>query len=716
MSGRSIRHSIPRPALRSAARPAHAAALALALAATSAAAFERTEVREDCKNFDPLRQPFFGETHLHTGLSFDASIRFVPTTPKDAYRFAKGGRVKGVGPNGFDTRIYKQDRPLDFAAVTDHSEQFGEMGVCKSMDPGLSGYFSYECQLLRGFWWQPGYFPGTVQRTLANSFFNLAALPNNGPSSFNTRMPMCNDGESDCIASEQRVWDEMQQAAEDAYDRSSECTFTSFIAYEMTSTPAGVNWHRNVIFRNDRVVPRPITAIDLAQEPNPDPNTVPPKQIVQGGPDIQKLWKGLREHCLDAGNGCDVLTIPHNSNLGGGFPGGQGAVQIIPPLFFTPTTQAFAAERQFFEPLVEIYQDKGSSECRWDPRFATSQNSQAGVGTTDENCDFELLDSTGVLAAAGATAGGAASSPSSYNERSYVRNVLKDGLLLGEQLGTNPFKLGIIAATDSHNGNPSYNVEDERFGGHLGIQDAIPVQSSTDIQNGSGGVAVAWAEENSRDAIFEALKRKETYGTSGTRPTVRFFGGWDFKPEDCGTQFVAKGYSQGVPMGGDLPPRGETKRPPTFIAAAWMDDYIGTPLQQVQIIKGWVEKGETKEKVYTVAGDPNNQATVDTSCNRVGSGFNSLCAVWKDPDFNPRQSAFYYVRVLENPVCRYSTQICLKNYNVNPMDTNCQSQLASLSTAQQTQAAFCCSNETTNPIVQPVIQERAWTSPIWYTP
>jgi hypothetical protein len=528
---------------------------------------------------------------------------------------------------------------------------------------------------------------------------------------------MCVNGEADCIASEQQVWHEMQQAAEEAYDRSSECSFTSFIAYEMTSTPAGVNWHRNVIFRNDRVVPRPITAIDLGQQPNPDPNVVPPKQIVLGGPDIRKLWRGLREQCIDAKNGCDVITIPHNSNLGGGFPGGQGKRQIIPPLFFTPPSLAFARERQFFEPLVEIYQDKGSSECRWDPRFVT-ENGPPGVDTTDENCDFELLDSTGVLAAAGATGGGSATPPSGYNERSYVRNVLKDGLQIGNQLGVNPFKLGIIAATDSHNGTPSFNVEDERFGGHLGIQDAIPVQSATDIQNGSGGVAVAWAEENSRDAIFEALKRKETYGTSGTRPIVRFFGGWNFNSADCNTQFVDKGYAQGVPMGADLPPRSPAQTAPTFIAAAWMDDYIGTPLQQVQIVKGWVENGQTKEQVYTVAGEADNGATVDASCNRVGVGHASLCAVWKDPDFKPKQAAFYYVRVLENPVCRYSTLICQKEYNVNPLASpeQCQSQIAALPTAKQRQAAFCCSNETTNPIVQPVIQERAWTSPIWYTP
>lgn len=720
MSNRCIR----RPVFRISTRSAFAAAWVLALTAISAGAFERTEVREDCRNHDKLRQPFFGETHLHTGLSFDASFRFVPTRPRDAYRFAKGGSVDGVGPNGFEIRTYKPDRPLDFAAVTDHSEQFGEMGICKSMDDKPAGYFSYECQLLRGFWWQPGYFPGALQSNFASSFFNLVALPNNGPSSLNTRMPMCVNGEADCNKGEEDVWKEMQMAAEEAYDRSSKCTFTSFIGYEMTSTPAGVNWHRNVIFRNDRVVPRPITAIDLGQMPNPDPKTVPPKQILKGGPDIKKLWKGLREQCLDKGNGCDVLTIPHNSNLGGGFSIGQPPDEIIPPMFFTPENPADAQQRQLFEPLVEIYQDKGSSECRWDPRFV-AKNGPPGVDTTDENCDFELLDNSGVLGAAGATGGGrSATPPSGFNERMYVRNVLKDGLLIETKLGVNPFKLGIIAATDSHNGNPGFTVEDERFRGHLGIEDAIPVQSASNIQNSSGGISVAWAEENSRDSIFEALKRKETYGTSGTRPIVRFFGGWDFEASDCNSKFVEKGYERGVPMGGDLKLSDQSNnQSPTFIASALWDDYVGTPLQQVQIIKGWVENGHTKEMVYTVAGKSNSRATVDNQCKRTGvdEGEESLCAVWKDPDFDPEQPAFYYVRVLEDPVCRYSTLICQKNYNINPLEPEkCKAQLdvvRSVSPTKYAEAALCCNNETSNPtIVQPIIQERAWTSPIWYTP
>lgn len=693
------------------APPAWSAALAASLlfGLPDASAFERTEQREPCKNYDALRQPFFGETHLHTALSFDASIRFVPPMPHDAYRFAKGGSVRGVGPNGFKNRTYYQDRPLDFAAVTDHSEHFGEMGVCNSAD--MNGRYSFECQLLRGFWWQPGLFPGSAQRSMATSAFNLLTLPNDGPSTFNTHLPMCVDGEANCFEGERRVWDQIQAAAEAYYDRSSECSFTTFIAYEMTSTPLGENWHRNVIFRNDKVVSRPITAIDLARKPNPDPNTTAPRQIVKGGPDIEKLWDGLRDQCLDAGTGCDVITIPHNSNLAGG-------TGPIPPMFYDPPNRAFAEKRQFFEPLVEIYQDKGASECRWDPRYAQ------GVQTSDESCNFELLDSPSILAASGVTAGGGGAGsppPSAFNERMYIRNVLKDGLSLEDdkKIGVNPFKLGLIAATDSHNGNPSYNVEDQRFGGHLGIEDAIPVSDSSTIQNGSGGVAVAWAEENSRDAIFEALKRKETYGTSGTRPVVRFFGGWNFQPSDCSGNLVAKGYDQGVPMGGDLPKQRKLApgQAPSFIAAAWMDDYIGTPLQQVQIIKGWVENGQTLEKVYTVAGNADNGATVDKQCNRVGEGYPSLCAVWKDPDFDAKQRAFYYVRVLENPVCRYSTLICQKTYDLNPLDPDhCASNLATLPAQQQTEAAKCCSNETTTPYVQPVIQERAWTSPIWYSP
>src|SRR5262249_42933020 len=197
--------------------------------------------------------------------------------------------------------------------------------------------------------------------------------------------------------------------------------------------------------------------------------------------------------------------------------------------------------------------------------------------------------------------------PQDFNERAYVRNVWKDGLLQAQTKwnGVNPFKMGVVASSDSHTGVMGWHPENEDWPGHLGVDDAYPVQQSTTIQNSSGGHSVVWAEENSRDSVFEALKRKETYGTSGTRPIVRFFGGWTFDQGLCSTNFVPTGYAQGVPMGGDLPPRPNSKKAsPTFIVAAWKDDFINTNLQQIQIIKGWVTaQGQEMEMVYPLAGD-----------------------------------------------------------------------------------------------------------------
>jgi hypothetical protein len=241
-----------------------------------------------------------------------------------------------------------------------------------------------------------------------------------------------------------------------------------------------------------------------------------------------------------------------------------------------------------------------------------------------------------------------------------------------------------------------------------------------------GGLAVVWAEENTRDAIFTALRNRETYGTSGTRIEVRFFGGWDFSENACKGNYVAMGYGNGVPMGSDLRPKpgqgqgsGQGTGAPRFITAASKDETIGTPLEQIQIVKGWVDaQGTTHEKVYTVAGG-DRQSGVDGQCGLTGEGYDQLCGTWQDPDFEPSVPAFYYVRVLENPVCRYTTHLCQQDYGINPLEDDCALKLERLKLedpAKAADAAFCCSNETTMPIVQPVIQERAWTSPIWYTP
>lgn len=706
-------------------------------------AFEVTEAdRPRCRDYDRYRQPFFGSTHLHTGLSFDASIRFIENRPRDAYRFAKGeAGITLPGPLGFQTQVVENDRPADWGTVTDHSEHFGEMGICQGLlgdgatatpiRRGLLGRrpsgdagreeqlkYSLECQLLNHFYIDPESNPIPVlQRAAATAAFQLLVTPSLGPSFFNTNMPVCVNNRETCDSAELAVWEEQQAAAEEAYDRSDRCEFTSFVGYEVTSTPAGQNWHRNVIFRNDRVVKKPITAIDMAERPNPDPQKVTPSYL--GRPDPVKLWDGLARDCLEGKNvtdgraeRCDVLTIPHNSNLGGG----DG---LVPPLFYDPADTEEAVKRAAFEPLVEIYQDKGSSECRYDPRF------ESGVETADEFCSFEMLDTGSVLAAATGSGSGA-TDPATINPRSYVRNVLKDGMALATQYdGVNPFKLGILASSDSHNGLMGFHPEDARWFGHLGIEDVEPTRSAGTIQNSSGGHSVAWAEENSRDSIFEALKRKETYGTSGTRPIVRFFGGWNFPDDLCTTNFVPSGYESGVPMGGDLPTPSPGAAGPRFIVAAWMDDFVGTPLEQIQIVKGWVEPdGTTAETVIRVAGVPGNPARpqdgVTPRCEPLPPlGADQLCGVWEDPDFDRDQPAFYYVRVLERPVCRYSTHIC-REVGLDPFDLEgCTTALDLLREKRPAVAAAhaaCCSDQTTTPFVQPAIQERAWTSPIWYTP
>lgn len=420
--------------------------------------FERTEPLEPCPDYDPNKQALFGSTHVHTSRSFDASINLVPATPRQAYAFAKGeGIVPGVDEHGLQTRRYCLNTdadpdcennfpPLDWGTVTDHSEYFGAVGICQDHKNKPPGYQSLDCRLIRGFYIQPGTdeqdgsgAPPFLQQGLAGEAFALLGAAVLGPSSRNIMLPVCHSG-GDCKAAELAVWQEVQNAAAEAYEP---CSFTSFIGYEATSVPLGTTWHRNVIFRNGDVIERPITAIDMAREKNPDPNSVPPRWL--GPQDPEKLWDGLGAACKSP---CEALTIPHNSNLGGGVYTEQGDM-LVPPAFFDPPTREFAAKRQQWEPLVEIYQTKGSSECRWDPRL------QAGVETTDEHCSFELLDAS----AGSAVSNDPTVSLAPYPERSWVRNILKDGLGYQQSWDINPFKLGIVASNDSHNGTMGWHPE-----------------------------------------------------------------------------------------------------------------------------------------------------------------------------------------------------------------------------------------------------------------
>ncbi len=318
----------------------------------------------------------------------------------------------------------------------------------------------------------------------------------------------------------------------------------------------------------------------------------------------------------------------------------------------TPLTADDAFFRASFEPLVEINQHKGDSECR------------PGVGgATDEICGFEKLNRLQLFATV--------SDPNqTFPPLNYVRNALKEGLVQEQTLGVNPFKLGLIGSTDTHNATPGA-TEEQDFGafGHLGLRDhanpAYMLQRVTPagIEATPGGLAVVWAEENSRDALFAAMRRREVYGTSGSRPILRFFGGQEAGLHCGDPNFVAAAYGGGVPMGGDIGPVRRT-RSPRFGVLAFKDPGTasspGTQLQRMQIVKGWVDAaGQSHEKVFDVAGNPPNGDDVDTAtCTPSGTGADSLCAVWSDPEFDASQRAFYYARVLESPTCRWSTYMC----------------------------------------------------------
>ncbi len=637
------------------------AVLLLACTATTARAQERayrvTETREACASHDPLRRPFFGDTHVHTTYSLDANTQDTRNRPADAYRFAKGESV-GLQPydrEGNALRTVRLRRPLDFTAVTDHSESLGETRICRT--PGAAGYGSDIC------WSYRATGPGAIYFMLTRLIVARERFDS-----------VCGKNGRRCRDEAGVVWRDIQAAAEQAYDRSSACSFTSFVGYEWTgSVGEGANLHRNVIFRNEKVPALPLSWVDT--------------------PSAANLWEGLERECIQGLPGCDALTIPHNSNLSGPGLMFQSARLTGAEDADQPVTAEEARLRRRWEPLVEIMQHKGDSECL------------LGLDTTDEACGFEKLpyDSFAGVPRFAATGRATPGHPASM-----VREALKKGLRLEAELGVNPLKYGIIASTDTHLGTPGLADEDQAVGhGGAGItpRGEAPPRLPDNVEFNPGGLAVLWAEENSRDALFEAMRRREAYGTSGTRPVVRFFGGWDYEPDLCSApDFAARGYTGGVPMGGDLRPRPSGVSGPAFAVWALQDpgaaEAPGTPLQRVQIVKGWLENGEPHERVYDVAGGDNGASVDKTTCETRGDGAASLCAVWRDPDFDPEAHAFYYARVLENPTCRWSQRLCVDaGVDCSRPETFVPG------------FAGCCL-----PTHRPTVQERAWTSPIWYAP
>ncbi len=628
------------------------AASMVVLLATSGAAFERTEHREACAQHDPLRRPFFGDTHVHTAYSFDASTQDTRNTPRDAYRFARGEPM-GIQPydeRGEATRTIQLDRPLDWTALSDHSELLGTVRVC--MTEGMDGYWHPACIAHRNL-------PSLARLLIASR--TLVAK---------TRWGLCGDDGARCAEQRGIVWGEIRDAAEEAYDRTAACSFTSFVGYEWTGTVGeGQNLHRNVIFRNEKVPDMPVSWVDT--------------------PSALDLWDRLQAECVEGKPGCDALTIPHNSNISGGLIF-QSAGITSPEDEGMEIGVDEARRRSRWEPLVELVQHKGESEC-----------DIAAGWTDDEACGFEKLpyDRFGAKMSMFVSE----QVPAASN---FARDALKQGLLVARRHGANPFQFGFIGSTDSHIAAPG-QVAEEGHPGHggagIGAHEAASYGFPDDFEFGPGGLAVLWAAENSRDALFSAMQRREAYATSGTRPQVRFFGGWDYPADLCEREdFVARGYADGVPMGADLPERPDGAGAPTLAVWAMRDAASAArPLERIQIVKGWVEGDEAHEKVVLVAGGEGGADVDLATCQPTGSaGSDTLCSVWTDPDFDPAQGAFYYARVLEDPTCRWSQYVC------NAAGVDCADP-ASIPDA----LAPCCSDQH-----RPKLQERAWTSPIWYTP
>ncbi len=629
-----------------------AALFAFVLSAPVAAApppWERTETREDCADFELTRSPFFGETHVHTNYSTDSVVNGNTNGPREAYGFAQGAALPLTPTNPAATAQLR--RTLDFTVVADHAEGMGETSIC--LDPTHAGYDAPECEVLRADIGVP--FTSPLDSDAFLQIFWGTYLPDR------PRFDFCGEDESVCLERTSLVWNDIQAAAEEYYDRTEACAFTTFVGYEWSGNTGFTNLHRNVIFRNTEVTDLPISYFEE--------------------PTAEGLWDQLRDQCLEAADGCDVLAIPHNSNMSG------GGIFVTENPDGSPLSASDAAFRSRMEPLVEITQHKGDSECH--PLFST----------TDELCSYEKLDQ------------GAQFPGSSIPELNFVRNALSRGLAFEQSLGMNPFQFGVIGSTDGHLGLAGATREDDyAVHGHVGAFDATARLKLLDMSafhagTNPGGLAVVWAEENSRDALFSAMRRREVYATSGTRPLLRFFAG-DYKEDLCeSTSFVETGYSHGVPMGGEIGNLGKGESP-TFAVLAVKDPGApgesGTPLQRIQIVKSWVGQGGTlNEKVYEIAGNSGNGASVDEStCAVSDDGFDSLCSVWTDPDFDSEQRAYYYVRALENPSCRWTTYVC------NAQGVDCADP-ASVPADYQ----LCCSQE-----LPKTVQERAWSSPIWYRP
>lgn len=583
----------------------------------------------------------WGDTHLHTNLSLDARAFGVILGPEEAYRFARGDEV--TSSHGERLRL---SRPLDWLVVSDHSDAMG------AMDEIIKGNMTLLRDSKVRDWYERIVKGGdSAMMATMEVIETFAGITGQ-------KIPEVLI-DKDFVGS---VWERYLDTAEKYNDPG---RFTTIIGYEWTSTEGGNNLHRNVLYRDGAEEAKQMLPFTAADSFNPE-----------------NLWEWMAQY--EEKTGGRVLALAHNGNVSNGlmFP-------EINPETGKPLTRAYAKTRIRWEPIYEVTQIKGDGETH------------PYLSPNDEFADYETWDKANL---------GPVPKKPEMLQYEYARSALKLGLKLKQRLGVNPYKFGMVGSTDSHTALATAE-EENFFGKHSGKEPKPGRWSSLIGQFGdikyygweqvSSGYAAVWATENTREAIFDAMKRKEAYATTGPRMTVWFFGGWNFEASDAKKRAPGRiGYAKGVSMGGDLSNAPEGKSP-SFLVAALKDPY-GANLDRIQIVKGWLDRsGKTHEKVYDVAwGDAETRRldtkgklppvgnTVDVAnavwTNTIGDG--ELLAVWKDPDFDPEEHAFYYARVIEIPTPRW-TAYDAKRFGVK-MDDN----------------------------VPMITQERAYTSPIWYTP
>ncbi len=594
-------------------------------------------------------QLYWGDTHLHTRYSFDAFLNGnLSADPDTAYRFAKGQSV--IHP--YHKTWMQLDQPLDFLVVSDHAELMGVLPALYEGQDLPSGGIIKDIQR----WFFRRVIRSAIDQDQGGQTFRELThqLPVGEPRAM-AKEPMPESPFDGLIDVENSAWKDIVETADRHNDPGK---FTAFIGWEWTSTPGGANQHRVVMSTANAEQAKTFSPFGSDQSQYPD-----------------DLWKFLKDQT--AKTGANFMSIPHNSNVSMGYMFDDKTLRG------ENMTPDYLALRTEFETVAEMTQIKGDSETH--PAFSP----------TDEFAAFEPY--------------------SQYLNHAmheykpmraeFLRPTLRRGLKLGEELGTNPFKLGLIGASDSHTGLST--VVEKQFGGKMAL-DSTPKNKHDDKGIGvtgwgmsASGYAGVWATENTREALFAAFKRREVYATTGPRITLRVFGGHGYDMDDALAENMAEiGYAKGVPMGGDLTGTDSTDAPQLLIRA--VKDPRDGNLDRLQVIKGWLDaNGETHEKIYDVAWSGDRTRNADGSLPPVGNtvdvttarytntiGAAELATVWTDPDFDPSQKAFYYVRVIQIPTPRHSLYdtIALKQVH---------------------------NEEIAGPAT---IQERAYSSPIWYTP